>query len=337
MTARILGIGAVTSLGGSLQQTLTALDDREMGLSRDRKAIGIDGLPMTLAPVWPLHDIHNPLERLARLASLALQDLAGQGFDTAQAIRFILCFPAWVEQGGHGDPLRDRLAERWSVPPDRIAMTFADRTSLLDLAFAAQKDAAAQILIVAETYLVAELLDSLTASDRILSRYQPHGLVPSEAGVALFVGPDPGGDVRGHAITALQRSRDPVDLRRPDSLLGLPLALLADQVLEAPGMPQRLLSDLNGERWRSEEIAVVCTRCADRLPAEALADIEAPASQLGYSGAAMAGILLALACRQAPAAEPHGSTDRQDSLLLVSQFDGTRIAARVAGTGSEAS
>lgn len=336
MTARILGIGAVTSLGSSLQQTLTALDDREMGLSRERKAIGIDGLPMTLAPVWSLHDLHNPLERLARLATLAVKDLAGQGFDVAQATRFSLCLPAWVEQGGHADPLRSRLAERWSVSPAHITVSFADRTSLLDLAFAAQKHGSAQILIVAETYLVAELLDSLTASDRILSRYQPHGLVPSEAGIALFMAADPGSDRRGHAITALQRAHDPVDLHRPESLLGLPLAQLADQALEAPGMPQRLLSDLNGERWRSEEIAVVCSRCADRLPAGALADIEAPASQLGYSGAAMAGILLALACRGAPAAESQDH-DRQDSLLLVSQFDGTRIAARVVGTGMEAS
>lgn len=332
-----MALAPVTSLASSLQQTLAALDDREMGLSRDRKAIGIDGLPLTLAPVWPLHDIHNPLERPVRLATLAVNDLAGQGFDLAQATRFSLCFPAWVEQGGHADPLRSRLAERWSVSPDHIALSFADRTSLLGLAFAAQKQGAAQILIVAETYLVAELLNSLTVSDRILSRYQPHGLVPSEAGVALFMGPDPGGDRHSHAITALQRARDPVDLRRPDSLLGLPLAHLADQVLEAPGTPQRLLSDLNGERWRSEEIAVVCSRCADRLPADALADIEAPASQLGYCGAAMTGILLALACRRTPAAESQHHDDRQDSLLLVSQFDGTRIAARVADTGMEAS
>lgn len=334
MTARILGIGAVTALGRSLHQTLAALDDREMALSRDRKAIGVDGLPMTLAPVWPLHDIHNPLERLARLATLALEDLAGQGFDPGQAARFTLCLPAWVDQGGHGGPLRDRLAERWSVPPDRIDTVFADRTSILDLAFAAQAEASVQVVIVAETYLVAELLDSLTARDRILSRYQPHGLVPSEAGVALFVAP--GGDGRGHAITALQRAHDPVDLHRPDRLLGLPLANLADQVLRAPGTPQRLLSDLNGERWRSEEIAVVCSRCADRLPAEAVADVETPASQLGYCGAATAGILLALACRgRVPATA--GGPETRDSLLLVSQFDGTRIAARVAGSGREAS
>ncbi|KGJ02166.1 hypothetical protein IT41_18275 [Paracoccus halophilus] len=64
-------------------------------MSRDRKAIGIDGLPMTQAPVWPLHDIHNPLDRLARLAT-----------------RLTLCLPAWVEQGRHGDPLRARLTER---------------------------------------------------------------------------------------------------------------------------------------------------------------------------------------------------------------------------------
>lgn len=333
MMARILGIGAVTALGRSLQQTLAALDDREMALSRDRKAIGVDGLPMTLAAVWPLHDIHNPLERLARLATLALEDLAAQGFDLAQAGRFTLCLPAWVGQGGHGEPLRARLAERWAVPVDRIAIVFADRTSILDLGFAAQAEGSAQILIVAETYLVAELLDSLTAKDRILSRYQPHGLVPSEAGVALLIAPE--GRGRGHAITALQRAHDPVDLHRPDRLLGPPLAGLADQVLQAPGTPQRLISDLNGERWRSEEIAVVCTRCADRLPAEAVADVEAPASQLGYSGAAMAGILLALACR-GPVPAAHGAVPR-DSLLLVSQFDGTRIAARVTGSGGEAS
>lgn len=330
MTARILGIGAVTSLGDSWQKTVSGLDNRQMGLVRERRAISIDGLPMTLAPVWPLHDIHNPLERLARLMTGALRDLTDQGLYTGNSVRISLCLPAWVQQGRHGDPMRERLSERLTMPADMITLSYADQTSILDLAFAAQQGSLPQILIVADTYLLAELLDNLTAADRILSRYQPHGLVPSEAAVALFVAPDASG-TRGYIVKDLQRAIDPTDLRRSDTLFGETLAGLAREVLTGAELPQRFVCDLNGERWRSEEIAFVISRSADRLPAEALADIEAPASQTGYCGAAMAGIILALACRDTGSA----AQGRADSLLLISQFDGTRIAARVTGNRSE--
>ncbi|WP_405402616.1 hypothetical protein [Paracoccus sp. Ld10] len=327
MTTKILGIGAITSVGENWHKTIEALDGGKIGLHRDRKAIGVDGLPMTLAPVWPLHEIHNPLERLARLATVALLDLADKGFDTTGMVGITLCLPAWVHQGRHGDSLRARLAERWSLPTKAIMLSFADQTTILDLVFAAQDSSSPQILLVAETYLLAELLDSLTAADRVLSSYQPHGLVPSEAAVALYLGPTEG--QRGYAITALQRGVDEVDPRQPATLMGLVLANLARAVLFGSEMPQRVLCDLNGERWRSEEAAVVASRCADRLPIEVLADIEAPACQTGYSGVAVSGLLLALACRGARSAPEMPG----DSLVLISHFDGTRIAANVSGRG----
>ncbi|WP_263567225.1 hypothetical protein [Paracoccus sp. DMF] len=165
MTARILGIGAVTSLGSSLQQTLAALDDGEMGPSRDRKAIGIDGLPMTLAPVWPLHDIHDPLERLARLATLAVKDLAGQGFDVAQATRFSLCLPhGWKGRPRRSAPVQTGRALVGVPGQHRPFLRRPEQPSGLGLC--RPETGSAQILIVAETYLVAELLDSTRPASR---------------------------------------------------------------------------------------------------------------------------------------------------------------------------
>lgn len=138
-------------------------------------------------------------------------------------------------------------------------------------------------------------------------------------------------DAAAQPLAALQAcfsAREDQDLRRPDGLLGQPLAGLVGRMLDVGHIPQRLLSDLNGERWRSEEIAVVLARHANRLPDELPNRIEAPASQLGYCGAAMSGILLALAC--APNSGPDAAAGKQErALILVSQYGGLRVAAMI--------
>ncbi|KGJ02167.1 hypothetical protein SAMN04487972_14714 [Paracoccus halophilus] len=158
------------------------------------------------------------------------------------------------------------------MAPDIIEVSFADRTSILDLAFAAQKDASAQILMVAETYLLAELLDSLTAMDRILSRYQPHGLVPSEAGIALFMAPDTGGDTRGQS---------------PQTRYGVPGSRL-DLTTVAAGQPIEFIEmKFPGDRLRGTQLQLMnipqdCNNCEGTRPVEQPTPAPQTDSNLGW-------------------------------------------------------
>jgi hypothetical protein len=81
-----------------------------------------------------------------------------------------------------------------------------------------------------------------------------------------------------------------------------------------------LLVDLNGERWRSEEIAMALARSTD-IPWALKADFETPAVQTGFCGVAMPGVMLACALAAKPVASPAIS---QRCLVSTSSIDGAR-------------
>lgn len=338
MVAAIHAIGAATPLGNNWQQTREAYGQGRKRLLRDKSVIGPDGLPARLAPVHPFHTIHNPPLRLARLAAAAINDLLDQAAEAALGATLVLIVPQWAGQDAHKAALLAYLADSTPFPAEAVSLVYSDQTTIPELILTASTAQGPQIIAVVDSLLISDLLDSLSASNRILTRDQPHGLIPGEAATAFLVGPLT--DAAPQPLAVLRAScaaQEEQDLRRPDGLLGQPLAGLLGRLLDADHRPQRLLSDLNGERWRSEEIAVVLARHTDRLPEDLPNQIEAPASQLGYCGAAMSGLLLALACIPAPGIDTTPAVTT--ALILISQYGGLRTAAviqRFERTGNDA-
>lgn len=332
MSVAISAIGAVTPLGKTWAETLAQYRQGKKRLLRDKSVIGPDGLPTRLAPVYAFHAQKDAPRRLAQLTLAALHDLLEQRPEAASA-EILLSLPGWVRQGGREAAIIEWLAGELPFEPKSIGLCYSDEMTVPDLVLAAGHASRPRIVAAADTFLAPPLLDSLINSSRLLCRDQPHGLIPGEAATAFLIEPVREQSVPDGVLAVLgacHTGLEDMDLNCPSGILGQSLAGLVGRILDSGRSPRYLLSDLSGERWRSEEIALVLARHADRLPDHMSQNIETPASQLGYCGSAMAGILLAFGCdvasRTRAADGPVG-----EALILISQFGGLRSAAFLGG------
>lgn len=321
------GVGMCTSLGMDRAASQAAYVAGDKNFFKDPKVIGADGMPIRYAPVFPVHDVRNIESRLQKLVAAAVIDLLAQTPQTDRNAQVVLHLPQWLKDDSFGYDISD-----WPVFADWAPCLFhviwsdeATFGKLLSLGLRAQSKTPDRdvILISADTFLSAELLDFLTISDRILRKGQPHGIVPSEAAVALRLTREdrlnfnaPLGWVDGH-----WEAVETQDVKCPSSMLGDALATVM-RAGSTHADTGRLLSDINGERWRAEELGMALSRTT-RLSDALTADFEAPAAHFGFAGETMPALMIGLALSSGPDPVSPG-TQTQRHLIVASALRGQR-------------
>ncbi|AWN45497.1 hypothetical protein DK419_03495 [Methylobacterium terrae] len=322
----ILAVGLCSPLGTSFAETTRRYAAGERAQRLERALVGADGLPPTLARAIPTTECRDYHERLRRLLAAALADCAGQvapppgGWLLRLTVRPDLCDGPDREAiralllGPHAGLLRD-IDLRPGGPAEALS----------DLAYAAlavRDEGEDHVLVGAlDSHIHPLLLDRLAVEGRILMRGNPWGLIPGEAAAVVALGPvelRPPGSALGHVLGVF-RGVEEEDVAAPRGLVGRGLArAFARGARFLP--PDRLLADLNGERWRAEEFGVAVARAAgpEAGIAGLAADPETPALQLGDCGTAAGLLLPALAL----ADPPHRTSPGPVAMVSVSSAAG---------------
>lgn len=196
----------------------------------------------------------------------------------------------------------DCFDEAMNIPTELVALDHA--AGLIAMARAIEQLTArtADLCVVGavDSFLESTFLQALLAEGRLKAGQNSSGLIPGEGAAAL---------VLERADDALQRQARPLALveaialerdtpyqpHAPIRAEGLTRALRT--VLDVTGAREvrRVMSDLNGERWRFLEWALAETRCLDGLPRGW--QLWHPADCLGDVGAAFGPTAVALAAR----------------------------------------
>ncbi len=302
----ISGVGLCCSLGQNFADASKAYAAGEVNFEKSDKVVGPDGMPLRLAPVFGFHDIHNYEVRLQRLFQCAMDDLAAQTGPAREPMPLRLIIPGWLK----GNPIEAAFS-KWILAEyggrvKAVDLISSENAMLLsDLARALltvnEGETPAMLVGAVDSFMHAELIDALALNNRLLCRTQPHGVIPSEA-AALFrvclpqlaAAEAPGGE-----IAAVWTGRETEPITDAKGILGRGLAKPFSAAL-SERTPQRLMIDLNGERWRSEELGFALA-AAPALPDDLAADFETPPLFTGFCGCATGGVMAALALADAPA------------------------------------
>lgn len=336
MRHMISGIGCATSLGATRAETLAGYLRRAKGFRKVRSRVGVDGLPQVLAAALPPDEPRAPVERLAALLRLAFDDLARDIAPEGAGVPVVIVLPGWAHEAqprGTAEAAALAAVPEGAGPAQVIWADERAATSVLAEECRAL-DAGGSgelILAVADTLCPSAIVDVLAARDAVLSRHQPHGLIPGEAAVALRVAPiDAPAAVSGWGhLWSHAKATEQVSPKGRETLIGAALAGLWPRALGPEGRPTRLLVDRNGERWRAEEAGHALTRNADRLTPDLRSAAEDPLSHLGDPGIARGALLVALALSPAPPNLPVPA-DAHWALVSESYVSGLKCAFVIA-------
>ncbi|NDK36842.1 hypothetical protein [Rhodovulum sulfidophilum] len=321
MTGAAVLFGALETPFGDTEATLAALRFGANAFHRHPVFIGQDGRPLK-AGFNPARAQASDLAR--RLHALLVPPLhaaldAARDFSPEPPL-LLLALPACLRALPRQHRLFAELMQREALPPVRaVEIVTGDHAAALRVLPRAFELLAQGhgVLWAAVDSLVAPVLQDLDGLQgaRIFDPANPYAPVPSEA-ACVFLLSAPGTEFGPDAFMRIGMPAfacepfAPKDPSRPP--LGKGLEEAAKAAWRAPGSPERIVSDLNGERFRAEEYGVLArslwTRAAS-LPV-------CPAVLLGETGTASP--LLGLSC--AISEGPGGS------LLLQSDRSGERAA-----------
>lgn len=301
----ILAAGLCCPLGDNFAETARRYAAGERGLRRERNFVGADGLPPPLAQAIPIAECREYYERLRRLLAAALADCRSQvppppggwllrltvtrdlyEHPDREAIRALLLEP-------HAGVLRD-IELRPGGPAEALS-------DLAHAAMAVREGRDEHALVGALDSFIHPLpLDRLAEDERILMQGNPWGMIPGEAAVVLAVGIETRRPALGHVLGVF-RGVEEEDVTAPKGVVGRGLAKAYERAARFLP-PDRLMADLNGERWRAEEFGFAVARAAS--PGSGIvalaADPETPALHLGDCGTATGLLLPALALADPP-------------------------------------
>lgn len=325
---QIYAAGLVCPLGKTLDEAAQAYASSRYALKRDQKLYGIDALPITLAYVWPYDDPRDYAQRLA----LLLHGAAEQCFDALERlapqrrIPFYILAPAWLR----ASPALKDFARKIGDPhiflnPD-ASIHFgghADFIPLMANVSAHIRDGKidAALVCALDSFIEPQILDALSLSNAILNEENPYGFVPSEAGAALLLSNESFAQSRVAPIGAIGETataQEAEDIKDPQGIIGRALAQCFE-IAENQNI-QRILIDLNGERWRAEEFGFALAAKAKAALIDCAANPDAPAAQMGDVGAATGAVLAALA-----------ATQNKTTLISTSSENGGRSVAIIQG------
>jgi 3-oxoacyl-[acyl-carrier-protein] synthase-1 len=242
--------------------------------------------------------------------------------------------PAWLGRHAIGARLQAWIEKTYSSRFSSVSLLSDGATiALYEVAKALkelqEEDGGALVVGALDSFMDAELLDLLAVNGRLFSRGNPHGLIPAEAAVLVMLA-SPGvhrqapptiGTVRS-VFTGFEQE----DLLTPNGVIGRGLAKPLRQAFETFS-PARFLVDLNGERWRSEDLGFALSGA--RVSDELLADFETPIAFTGDCGAANSLIMATVAMGAGQAGAPDKAEDHAAdvSILSIALPQGPRCVA----------
>jgi 3-oxoacyl-[acyl-carrier-protein] synthase-1 len=335
----ILGVGLSCSLGKSFSQACNAYFANERNFVKSRKGpIGVDGAPMTLSCAIPFEDVRNFELRLQKLFAGAADDLTTIGVPAPVPLRLVV--PRWLANHDIGKRLRIWIGGTYPRLFSGVEMlTDGDTLALYEIVRGANEISGAQLpgLVIGaiDSFMDAELLDLLAMNGRIYARQTPHGLVPGEAAALFSIGKADGPNRPVGALKSLFTGFEREKVSSPQGIIGRGLAKPLRQAFETFA-PDRFLADLNGERWRSEDLGFALSGAL--IPQPLVANFETPLGNTGDCGAAngmvLASFALASKLLQANAADGQDSDPTDDSIRVMSIVstshpDGPRCVAAI--------
>lgn len=347
MSIVITGLGMRTPVGNDAVQSCAVI---RAGISRlaqwPHLALGASEDGVVVAALDPeLGDDPWPI-KAEEMASQPLYEALWQaqlydGVDyrtrTQQKIGAFLALPAPVAERVEPDALRLFLieAKKHCISPahaDLVEVHCLDHAATalaVGRAVQALEAGAVGVAIVGamDSHLSSSWLQILANHKRLKHDASGVGFVPGEAAVFLVLERD--ADARARGVTPLARvvavglDREQVPLGgaavpRGDGLTRAVRACL--QAAGGGGDIERVISDVNGERWRSLEYSVVATRCLTALARGFRHWI--PADCVGDTGAASGALAMGMAVR----AFDRGYAGAGNVLILSSSPTGERGA-----------
>lgn len=310
--ALLLSFGAVTAIGASAERSVASARCGQSGICIvDELRSTRNGEPLRLAPVPILDPGLSAVARMESLAWAALQQVV----PCLTALRcedvpVLLSVPSPRPGFSIADGVRlaRDLLKQLPVPvsPSRSGIYCSGQDGgLAALRYAQQlfatQQADACLIGGVESCWDREFLSWLEAQQRLLGAGEPHGFIPGEASGFLCVASPRLVSALSSAPlavleeTALEGEPRPWFQGRATAGQGLTRALWRVLRDDRPG-PRRAdvtYTDLNGERWRTDEWSFAYLRTG-KLHGEPL-DLRHPADCWGDVGAATSPLLLGLA------------------------------------------
>jgi 3-oxoacyl-[acyl-carrier-protein] synthase-1 len=276
----------------------------------------------------------------AGLSTLPAQLVAGR---EAPRVQVFVGVPALGRQGVDGNrlvELKEELEEDL-LPDARLSIEFVPGDQVAGLlaiahACSALQDRKADFCIVAgvDSLLESQQLSVLAEQGRLKSDATSSGLVPGEGAAVLVLETAKSARRRGAGVlgrihrVGLEQgppwgAEEPI---RGDAMTRAVSSVLSGASVESLGL-HRVISDVNGERWRFLEAALVETRCLSFLPPGW--ELWRPADCVGDVGAAYGILAVAMAAR----GFERGYAGPGGVLILATAEDGGRGAMSLTGPG----
>lgn len=338
-SVEILGVGLHCPLGNGFSKACEAYRANGRNFVKSRKGpIGVDGVPMTLSCAIPFEDMRNFELRLQRLFAGAADDLAMINGPKPVPLRLVV--PRWLVNHDIGKKLRIWIGETYLSLFSSVEMLAdGDTLALYEIVRGANEISAGQVpgLVIGaiDSFMDAELLDILAMNGRLYARQTPHGLVPGEAAALVLIGKADASNRAVGALKAVFTGFEAEKFSAPQGIIGRGLAKPLRQAFETIAA-DRFLTDLNGERWRSEDLGFALSGAL--IPDPLLEDFETPLGNTGDCGAAngmvLASFALAPKTLQANSATGQNSNRMEDSMramsiVSMSHPDGPRCVAAI--------
>ena len=309
----VTALGVSTAFAGPTETALELIRAEARVAMRHPVFVGPDGLRQICAPAPHCLHSRDAVERLLALYQVACQETAGA---MAAADITLAVLPWWLRRGSPFRPALDRALQEGRLGPGRVELVTGDAAAGAAGVFAAAQllargEARRVAVVAADTAIAPAVLDMNEASGFAHTRQTRHNPFPGEAAVALVLAANHEGAA---GLTALIEAPEPLRPMAPDrGLMGQVSAGLLARLVPPDG-PFNLVADLDGERYRSEEFGVVCSRLPE--PGRVIV----PALSLGYVGTATLALQIAVAL---------GGADRRPSLCWTIARSGLRMAAQV--------
>ncbi|WP_426314952.1 beta-ketoacyl synthase N-terminal-like domain-containing protein [Methylobacterium fujisawaense] len=310
--AVIASIGLCCPLGESFNIATAAYANGDRGFKKPSCLVGSDGFPPTLAHCLPVETGQNYAIRLYHIFDKALKDCLDRAPDLSKSwyrgFELHVMLPAWMEHNDIYQKFHDTLLAPSASRITRIVSYFGEEAhslALIDVAVQKIRKGGADTIFIAglDSHIYPMLLDRLDAKGLMLNRNNPYGFIPGEACAVILLTerklcPSPMGEILGFGSGSdvVAPAADAAPIRGE----GLANALRAVARALKPGdVPRRVLTDLNGARWRAEQHGFAVSRIGQIL-GDRLFDPECHCLAVGHAGSATGAMMIALALGPPP-------------------------------------
>lgn len=340
----VVGIGACTAIGYNAASAAAAVRAGITGFHEHPYMIDKAGEKVIVARIPPLPIDLNFTDRLTAIAVPAMREalapLIGGRHMNAQRIHVILGLPSIrpsLSSETQKQVCDNLLADEYLRAAELFTFTSGHSAGLMALGAGCDKIRAgnADLCLIGgvDSYLEPETLEWLDANEQLHSEANNWGFVPGEAaGFCLLASQREAERLRLVPlcwVLSVATAIEPNLIKTDTICIGKGLSECVKNVLAALPTPESKINqtfcDMNGERYRADELAFTICRTSDRFVDAP--DFSSPADCWGDVGAASGPLFVNLAV----AAGAKGFSKGPYTLLWTSSETGERSAAIIHG------